>query len=85
MGVALASDVSPTISSDSNEAVLVVKAEKEMVGGKVMVFNSNKDLVTVSRMKRRKLEIDFSTADFGIYTVRIVKGNETKEFHFMKK
>jgi SOS-response transcriptional repressor LexA len=85
VSVASASDISPIISSNSKGAVLVVKTEKEMIGGKVMVFNSNKELVTVSRMKRRKLEIDFSTADFGVYTVRIVKGNELKEFHFMKK
>jgi hypothetical protein len=85
LGELSACDIEPINSSDSNSAVLVVKAEKELVGGKVMVFNSNKELVTVSRMKRRKLEIDFSAADFGAYTVRIVKGNESKDFHFMKK
>jgi hypothetical protein len=84
MGSVSAADVIPIISSDSH-AVLEIKTEKEFVGGSVLVFNSNKDLVTISRMKRRRLEIDFSTAEFGAYTVRIVKGNETKEFHFMKK
>jgi hypothetical protein len=85
VGESIASDGTPILSAKASNAVLVVKADKEMVGGKVMVFNSNKDLVTASKMKRRKLEIDFSNADFGVYTVRIVKGNESKEFHFMKK
>lgn len=84
LGEVSASDV-PIIFSDSKSDVLVLKTDKEFVGGKVMVFNSNKDLVTVSRMKRRKLAIDFRTADFGVYIVRIVKGNEWEEFHFMKK
>jgi hypothetical protein len=85
MGESIASDITPILSAAATNAVLVVKADKEMVGGKVMVFNSNKDLVTASKMKKRKLEIDFSNADFGVYTVRIVKGNELKEFHFLKK
>ena len=81
----IASDIVADNTSSSDEAVFFLKAEKQLLGGSVLVFNENFDLVTVSTIRRRRLEIDFSTADFGVYTVRIIKGNEMKEFHFMKK
>jgi hypothetical protein len=80
-----ASDVVSGSSVTVAETKLVVKTGKDLVGGHVLVYNSNDVLVVVQKMKKRKLTIDFSNVVFGVYTIRIVKGEEQQEYHFLKK
>jgi hypothetical protein len=79
----LASDEMTNATSGSS--IIVVKAEKELVGGEVLVYNSDQILVATQKMKKRKLAVDFSQARFGAYTIVIVKGDQQKEFYFLKK
>jgi hypothetical protein len=65
--------------------LFVFKAERKLIGAKVEVFSMNGDLVTAQRLHRRKMIIDFCDVKFGEYTIRITKGNEKQEFHYVKK
>lgn len=71
------------LSKDSK--ILVLKADKEFVGGEVLVYSGNQNLIVVKKMRKRKLFIDFSDVMMGEYIVRIVKGDKEQEYHFLKK
>ncbi|MBX2964648.1 MAG: hypothetical protein KF845_00780 [Cyclobacteriaceae bacterium] len=65
--------------------LFVFKAEKKLRGASVEVYYSNGDLVTTHQLEKRKMIIDFCDVKFGEYTIRIKKGNEVQEFHYVKK
>ncbi|QOI96481.1 MAG: hypothetical protein HRU69_02820 [Flammeovirgaceae bacterium] len=65
--------------------LFVFKAERKLIGARVEVYSMNGDLVTAQRLHRRKMIIDFCDVKFGEYTIRITKGNEKQEFHYVKK
>jgi hypothetical protein len=65
--------------------LFVFKAERKLIGAKVEVYSMNGDLVTTQRLHRRKMIIDFCDVKFGEYTIRITKGNQKQEFHYVKK
>jgi hypothetical protein len=65
--------------------LFVFKADRKMLGAKVEVYSSAGHLVTAQRLHRRKMIIDFCDVKFGEYVIRIVKGDEKQEFHYVKK
>lgn len=65
--------------------LFVFRAERKFIGAKVEVYSMNGDLVTAQRLHRRKMIIDFCDVKFGEYTIRITKGDERQEFHYVKK
>ena len=65
--------------------LFTLKAEKEFVGAQVEVYNSSGKLITSNSLQKRKMIIDFGDAMFGTYTIRIVKGDDLKEFKYVKK
>jgi len=67
------------------ESLFVLRTNKELVGARVEVFNTNGSLVTAQRLQKKKMIIDFTDARLGIYTIRVTKGGKTKDFHYVKK
>jgi hypothetical protein len=74
--------VEEVVSRDKD--LFVFKTKRQFVGAKVEVFLSNGDLVTAQRLLRKKMIIDFGDATDGTYTIRVSKGDKTKEFQFVK-
>ena len=70
--------------STKEENLFVVKADKSLVGALVEIYSPNGELLTAQHLAKRKLVIDFSAADKGAYTIRVVKGDEAHELHFEK-
>jgi hypothetical protein len=65
--------------------LFVFKADKKFLGAKVEILTSAGEVITSQNLEKRKVIIDFGTARFGTYTIRVSKGDDTKEFHFVKK
>ncbi|MFZ6009527.1 MAG: hypothetical protein ACOYXT_04205 [Bacteroidota bacterium] len=65
--------------------LFVFKTERKFVGAKVEVLYSNGDVITVQTLQKRKMIIDFCDVKHGAYTVRVTKGNNVKEFKYVKK
>lgn len=76
-------DVTTTTTKHKNH--FKVKAQKKFLGATVEVFVGNGDLLTAQSLQKRKVIIDFGDAKGGTYTIRLTKGNETKEFRYIKK
>lgn len=68
-----------------HESLFVLKTNKELVGARVEVFYTNGSLVTAQRLAKKKMIIDFTDARLGVYTIRVTKGDKTKDFHYVKK
>ena len=67
-----------------HKSLFVFKAQKKLIGGQVEIFSSNGDLLTTQMLYKKKMVIDFNDVRFGVYTIRVTKGGEIKEFHFVK-
>lgn len=76
-----------SVSTDEpkHESLFVLRTQKELVGAQVEVFYSNGNLITAQKLQRKKMIIDFSDAKLGTYTIRVTKGNKTKDFRYIKK
>lgn len=71
-------------ASARNKKLFVFKAERKFVGAKVEVLSASGNVVTIQTMQKRKMFIDFSDVTEGVYTIRISKGDDVKEFHYKK-
>lgn len=65
--------------------LFVFKTDKKLVGATVEIYTSEGELVTSQQLNKRKMVIDFGPVSKDTYTIRVVKGDETKEFHYEKK
>lgn len=74
-----------TTGHTKHKNLFKVKTNKKFVGATVEVFMTNGSLLTSQNLQKRKMIIDFGDSKGGTYTIRLTKGNETKEFHFIKK
>lgn len=72
------------IGNGKNKSLFVVRAKKKFVGATVEVYSSQGKLVTTQNLYKRKMIIDFADVKKDTYTIRMVKGGATKEFHFVK-
>ena len=72
-------------NGDPEKDVFVVKAEKELVGGKIEVFAESGRLITAQTLRKRKMMIDFGDTKTGAYIIRLTKGKHVQEFRFEKK
>jgi hypothetical protein len=70
---------------EKQRSLFVMKADKRFLGAKVEVLSANGKVITSGNLARRKVVIDFGAVKFGTYTIRVSKGDETKEFHFVKR
>jgi hypothetical protein len=72
-------------TSNAQSTKLILKMNKEFIGGEVQILNANSSLILSQKMKKRKMEINFSAVMAGEYVVRVMKGTQQKEFYFLKK
>lgn len=68
-----------------HKSLFVVKTHKNLMGAQIEVFTSSGELLTTQTLHRKKMIIDFCDAHLGIYTIKVTKGVNSKEFHFIKK
>ena len=68
-----------------NAERVMLKMNREFIGGEVQVFSSTRTLLISQKMTKRKVSIDFSGVRVGEYTVRIRKGTQQQEYYFLKK
>jgi hypothetical protein len=64
--------------------LFVAKAERDLVGGRVEILSANGEVIATQVLQKRKMFIDFSDVKEGVYTIRVSKGNNVKEFQFEK-
>jgi hypothetical protein len=55
------------------------------VGTQIEIFTSNGKLLTAQTTYKKEMAIDFCDARLGVYTVRVTKGDNSKDFHYVKK
>ena len=85
LGIVLVTQAKVTVVPTKHKHLLVLKSDKKYAGATVEVYYSNVDLVTIQKLKKRKMIINFCDAKYGEYTIRVVKGDVKKEFTFIKK
>jgi hypothetical protein len=73
------------IGQTKNKSLFVYKTQRKFVGATVEVYTSNGDLLTAQNLQKRKLIIDFGSVLKDTYTIRVVKGNDIREFQFVKR
>ena len=67
-----------------NRNLIIFKADKKLVGGKVEILSDGK-LIGEQVLQKRKLLIDFESMKLGSYVVRISKDGHVTEFVYDKK
>ncbi|MBX2960946.1 MAG: hypothetical protein KF687_00455 [Cyclobacteriaceae bacterium] len=65
--------------------LFMFKADRKFIGASVEVYYANGDLITIQQLEKRKMIIDFCDVKFGEYTIRLKKGNDVQEYHYVKK
>ncbi len=87
--VAAAQATSPDEAVDvldsRHKNLFMFKADRKFLGASVEVYYANGDLVTSQKLEKRKMIIDFCDVKFGEYTIRLKKGKEIQEYHYVKK
>jgi hypothetical protein len=74
------------VSGNAKEDDLfIVKTARKLVGATVEIYSDDGVLVTAQFMVKRKMVIDFRAMTSGAYTIKVVKGDVTHEFHFVKQ
>jgi hypothetical protein len=72
-------------AKDSNQNRVVIKVDREFIGGRLEVLSAAGHQVTAQRVIRRKLIVDFCDVKTGIYTIVIKKDDRTRKSEFVKK
>jgi len=72
-------------SGNPKDSLYVLKTDKKFIGATVEIYSSEGTLVTSQNLNKRKMIIDFGPVIKDTYTIRVVKGKETQEFHFERK
>jgi len=73
------------IGQGKNKSLFVYKTHRKFVGATVQVYTSDGDLLTAQNLQKRKLIIDFGSALKDTYTIRVVKGDDIREFQYTKR
>jgi hypothetical protein len=79
-----ASEAAHNFSNEKTTKVWI-KTSKDFVGGEVQVFSASSSMIVSQKMRKRKVSIDFTNVMVGEYTIKILKGTQSKEYHFLKK
>jgi hypothetical protein len=67
-----------------HNSLLVLKTDKKFIGATIEVVSSRGEVITSQTLEKRKMFIDFKDVEQGSYTVRLTKGNEVREFNYLK-
>jgi hypothetical protein len=60
------------------------KTDRKFKGAKVEILQMNGEVIAEQTLLKRRVIIDFEDVKDGEYTIRITKGNDIKEFQFVK-
>ena len=71
--------------SSKYKNLFVFKAKKKFVGATVEIYSSNGEMITAQHLQKRKMIINFCDVQYDTYTIRIAKGNDTKEFQYINQ
>jgi DNA-binding sugar fermentation-stimulating protein len=71
--------------TEKDKGLFIFKADKKMIGAKVEIVQANGSVIAEQILTSRKLVIDFNDIRSGTYKIRIVKGEEMKEFSYSKE
>jgi hypothetical protein len=83
--LAASADIIDVIEPPKNKNLFTLKADKDLLGAQVEIYNAKGDLITAQSLQKRKMVIDFDEAHLGTYTIKVVKGNEEREYSYVKK
>lgn len=72
-----------TVTKQKN--LFVFNINKSWRGANVEVISASGEQVSQEKLFRRKMVIDFCKVKAGSYTIRVSKGNKSKEFQFVKE
>jgi len=76
---------SVVVAQSDRVDVMVLKFDKDQIGGEVVVVASNGDEVSKTAIRRKKMIIDFDQVKFGTYKIMVlVDGVEVAEFNYNK-
>ncbi len=76
---------SVTVNS-ANEGLFMLKVDKDLFGGQVIISYSDGEVVSSMTIKRKRMVIDFDKVKYGSYTITLVKdGIEVEQFTYNKE
>jgi hypothetical protein len=73
------------IDPPAHKNLFTLKTEKDLIGAQVKVYNFDGELITSQSMQKRKMIIDFADVLDGTYTIKVTKGEASKEYKYVKK
>ena len=65
--------------------LFMLKTHKRFIGGQVEIYNAKGELITSQSLQKRKMVIDFDPVKLGAYTIKVVQGDASKEYKYIKK
>ena len=78
-------EVTIDVVSSKYKNLFIFKVDRKFKGANVEVAYANGEVVANLKMEKRKLIIDFCNVKFGSYVIKVMKGNTTQEFQYVKK
>jgi len=78
-------EVDIELVASRHKNLFIFKVDRKTKGADVEVSYANGEVITNLKMEKRKLIIDFCDVKFGSYVIKVMKGNNSQEFQFIKK
>ena len=78
-------EVTIDVVSSKYKNLFIFKVDRKFKGADVQVAYANGEVIAKLKMEKRKLIIDFCDVKFGSYVIKVMKGNSTQEFQYVKK
>ncbi len=72
-------------NDDSKGSVFVLKADKKFIGAKVEIYSAGGQLITAQVVDKKKMVIDFGDVKVGVYTIKLINGEDSQSYKFEKK
>jgi hypothetical protein len=66
------------------KSFFVLKADKKFIGARVEIVQPNGSVIAEQILQKKRMIIDFQDVKSGAYTIRLVKGNQKKEYQYKK-
>ena len=67
-----------------DKSFFVLKADRKFIGARVEIVRANGSVIAEQVLQKKRMIIDFQDVKAGLYTIRLVKGNEKKEYKYNK-
>ena len=78
--------VADSVVAEAQDDLYMLKVEKDLFGGQLVVTSSSGEVVSTMTIKRKRILINFEELKFGEYFVKIVKdGVEVEKYTYRKE